>query len=339
MGLLDGTTQRAYYTNADNHGSYQFTSLDDVIRYFTVAYVGEGKIIPKIKRADIAFHAQRALQELSFDTFKSIKSQEITLPSSLQMILPHDYVNYTKISCVDSSGIKHLLYPTSKTSNPTNPFQNSDGGFEIIANGTGTGGGDLLKLDAQYNNILVGMSVEGVGMQPGTLVAASELTSEGVTRLTLNKTIDNYTNTVTLAEYRFISGNGNLITTPKTQVFKENAETRAGKPWIDFATAQTGIFIGDLVSHKFFPVGTYVTSITAQTGEAYGTRIYVSEEGSETKSGNQEITFTSPTPADSDAWSKYKSHATSENSNTNYEDDRYWPYEGNRYGFSRACAN
>ena len=97
MGLLDGTTQRAYYTNADNHGSYQFTSLDDVISYFTVAYVGEGKIIQKIKRADIAFHAQRALQELSFDTFKSIKSQQIDVPNSLIMTLPMDYVSYTKI--------------------------------------------------------------------------------------------------------------------------------------------------------------------------------------------------------------------------------------------------
>ena len=30
-----------------------------------VAYVGEGKTISKVKRVDVAFHAQRALQELS----------------------------------------------------------------------------------------------------------------------------------------------------------------------------------------------------------------------------------------------------------------------------------
>ena len=61
---------------------------------------------------------QRAMQELSFDTFKSIKSEEITIPASLQMILPLDYVNYTSISHVDSSGIKHKIYPASKTSTP-----------------------------------------------------------------------------------------------------------------------------------------------------------------------------------------------------------------------------
>mgnify|MGYP003139310290 FL=1 len=79
MGLLDGTTQRQYY-EANTFGGYQFTSLDDIITQFEIAYVGENKIIPKIKRTDIAFYAQRALQELSFDTLKSVKSQQIELP-------------------------------------------------------------------------------------------------------------------------------------------------------------------------------------------------------------------------------------------------------------------
>ena len=117
MGLLDGTTQKEYYQGG-NLGNYQFTSLDDIITQFEIAYVGENKIIPKIKRSDVDFHAQRALQELSFDTFKSIKSQQIDLPTSLVMPLPHDYVNYTKLSWVDGSGIKHLIYPTKHTSNP-----------------------------------------------------------------------------------------------------------------------------------------------------------------------------------------------------------------------------
>jgi len=128
MGLLDNTTQQAYYQGND-HGNYQFTSLDDIITQFQIAYVGESKLISKIKRADISFFAQRALQELSFDTFKSCKSQEILLPPSLQMILPHDYVNYTKVSWVDSSGIKHPIYPTSKTSNPTKVIQEDDGSY------------------------------------------------------------------------------------------------------------------------------------------------------------------------------------------------------------------
>jgi len=131
MGLIKDT-QNIYY-NGNDFGGYQFTSLDDIITQFEIAYVGENKIIPKIKRADIAFHAMRALQELSFDTFKSVKAQEIVLPQSLTMVLPQDYVNYTKLSWVDSAGIKHPLYPTSKTSNPFKIQQFDSGVYSFAA--------------------------------------------------------------------------------------------------------------------------------------------------------------------------------------------------------------
>ena len=127
MALLTGSNQQYY--QGSNQGDYQFVSLHDIINQFMVVYVGEGKIIPKISRTDVAFHAQRALAELSFDTFKSVKAHEIVLPSTLQMILPHDYVNYTKLSWVDSSGIKHPLYPTKHTSNPFSINQDSFGNY------------------------------------------------------------------------------------------------------------------------------------------------------------------------------------------------------------------
>ena len=130
MGLLDNTTDADYY-EGDNLGSYQFTSLDDIINQFQVAYVGEDKIISKIKRADIAFHAQRGLQEFSFDTLKSVKAQQINVPANLQMKLPHDYVNYTKLSWVDTAGIKHPLFPTSSTSNPFQVWQEEGGEYEF----------------------------------------------------------------------------------------------------------------------------------------------------------------------------------------------------------------
>jgi hypothetical protein len=60
MGLLDNTTQQAYY-QGNNYGNYQFTSLEDVINQFMIAYVGEEKIISKARRTDVAFHAQRAM--------------------------------------------------------------------------------------------------------------------------------------------------------------------------------------------------------------------------------------------------------------------------------------
>ena len=132
MGLIK-ETEHAYY-NGNDFGGYQFISLDHIINNFMIAYVGEGKIIPKVKRTDVAFHAQRAIQELSYDTFKSNKSQEIEVPPSLTMTLPQDYVNYVKLVWSDSAGIEHIIYPTSKTSNPKAISQNADGSY--ITDGT-----------------------------------------------------------------------------------------------------------------------------------------------------------------------------------------------------------
>ena len=137
MGLLDGTTHQQYYQGND-YGNYQFTSLEDIINQFLVAYVGEEKIISKVSRTDVDFHAQRAMQELSFDTFKSIKSQQIDLPPSNIMTLPHDYVNYTKVLWTDSSGIKHPIYPTKHTQNPFQIKQNDSDGSYAFPSGVET---------------------------------------------------------------------------------------------------------------------------------------------------------------------------------------------------------
>ena len=76
----------------------------------------------------------RAIQELSYDIFRSIKSQEIEVPPSLTMILPQDYVNYVKIVRSDSNGIERVLYPTGKTSNPFAITQSGVGSYQYTGN-------------------------------------------------------------------------------------------------------------------------------------------------------------------------------------------------------------
>jgi hypothetical protein len=101
-----------------------------------ISYVGEDKIISKIRKTDIAFHAQRGLAELSYDTLKSFKSQEIEIPPSLSMKLPHDYVNYVKVSWLDGDGIERILMPARKTSNPEAIVQDSDYNYTFDQDGT-----------------------------------------------------------------------------------------------------------------------------------------------------------------------------------------------------------
>ena len=113
----------------ENYGGYQYTKLVDIINNFMVAYVGSDKLIPHVKRTDVIFHAKRAMQEFSYDTLKSIKSQELTVPPSLSVVIPQDYVNYVKISWVDGLGRKHPIYPANNlTSNPMEaPIQDNNG--------------------------------------------------------------------------------------------------------------------------------------------------------------------------------------------------------------------
>lgn len=133
MGLIDKTNEE-YYLGTDgnwnsydeDYGGYQFISAKDIINNFIIAYVGEDKVISKVKRTDVAFHTMRAIQELSYDTLPSTKAIEIEMSQKLYMVLPQDYVNYVKFSFVDSRGMERIIYPATKTSDPLPILQDSN---------------------------------------------------------------------------------------------------------------------------------------------------------------------------------------------------------------------
>ena len=42
--------------------------------------------------------------------------------------MPQDYVNYVNVSWIDNQGIKHIIYPTTLTTNPySTPTQDNQG--------------------------------------------------------------------------------------------------------------------------------------------------------------------------------------------------------------------
>ncbi len=122
----------------ENYGSYGYTSLNDIVNGFIATYVGEHKLIPDVKRTDVIFHTKRGMQEFSYDTLKSIKSQELNISEGLSVIIPQDYVNYVGVSYIDALGVKHPIYPANNlTSSPyevplqdgpdSNPIQDNFG--------------------------------------------------------------------------------------------------------------------------------------------------------------------------------------------------------------------
>ena len=333
MALLNQTPQ-AYY-NGNDFGGYQFVSLSDIINQFMLIYVGEDKIISKAKRLDVAFHAQRALAELSFDTLKSFKSQEIDLPPSLQMKLPQDYVNYTNIFWVDSAGVKHPIYPTKHTQNPVEaPLQDSDGEFKLEAEGTTVANSDVLTLTNRVENILVGMVVTGVNIPDNTTIK-DIFYHETYTEITL-------TNNATAAAtdiLQFSNLDGSLLT-PKNaiHIISESGASldwNIGENTITAITASdiSSLEVGMLVYHEDFPVGTKIANITTTT-------ILLDQDATATMSPNGgQVVFVDPNK-DTKTWSKYKSSNPSENEqyNYDYDDEVLNANLGGRYGLDPAQA-
>jgi len=98
-------TEYQYYENTgnpntldENWGSYQYVSLNDIVRNFILMYVGNDKLINNIERYNIVFHAKRAIQELNYDSMKEVKVLELEVCDTLRYVLPHDYVNWVRIS-------------------------------------------------------------------------------------------------------------------------------------------------------------------------------------------------------------------------------------------------
>ena len=326
--------------------NYQFISLEEIINQFIVAYVGEDKLIPKAKRLDVAFHAQRALAELSFDTLKSFKAIEVTIPPSLQIQLPNDYVNYTKISSVDSAGIKHPLYPNKNTSNPQTYYQNDDGEFKIDLIGTLTDGSNVVVLDKDYSGVLInGMKVDGLNLT-ATSYIHDITTTDGVTSITLKNQAGDASQNATATTNQQLSvsridlfgqgklrggakrlGNQELVETTATAITNTNVN-----PTVVNVASVGSIKVGMFISHPAFSNNQTATKVigvgtsTVELSNPVDTNKEVAI--------NDTIGFITNDPT-STTWDSYSSHNPSENNQGDYQDyqnDVYWPNHGQRYG-------
>ena len=369
MGLLDNVNESEYYGGND-YGNYQFTSLDNIITQFQIAYVGENKIIPKIKRADIQFFAMRALQELSFDTFKSVKSEEIVVPASLQMILPQDYVNYTKVSWVDTAGIKHIIYPTSKTSNPKKYQKDDNNEYLFNISGEKISSGELLK-NGNFQGIQEPWILNENGSGQDGSIANSQVVIVGTNSLGLEEPLETATTGTIAAQGWFYGYDGNAVrgyNLLQYQAFRQQNidEIIPGEKYkitYTISNYSSGEFqfvlsnnVGGIVGGTGRTAnGTYEETVTAiETGNvtlnSAGNLVkYIANQfwlrNTSATAGNATIDSISVVRVTdeetSTTWGNYKSHDPSENSNYDYEDyenDVYWPNEGRRYGLDPQHA-
>lgn len=109
-------SQYQYYENGGatpedaNWGSYQYTSLYDIVNNFMLMYAGNHNLVNNEERFKVLFHAKRAVQELNYDAFKEIKVLELNVTDQYRFVLPSDYVNWVRISVYRDG----LLYPLTE---------------------------------------------------------------------------------------------------------------------------------------------------------------------------------------------------------------------------------
>ena len=392
MGLLDGQTHADYYQGNDL-GNYQFTNLADIVTSFMLSYVGENKIIPKINTTEVAFHAKRALQELSFDTFKSIKSQQIDLPPTLVMPLPHDYVNYTKISSVDSSGIKHPLYLTNSTSNPFQIKQKENGDYSFpedaeevfnggfsegksgfnhwsrtsqaldagnivggFANSAGVSGGGKMEFFHRTRTTHFG-SVAGpdwghvMCAWQGLLVSDKEYVDLSALGQAVNATNGTGVLRVGLSTVQPDSESrnppsGSTIQSPTTNAdigMFDLFDYQNNPSYIEWTSGDGSVsktaYSIDVRDYSVIYV--IIVSYQEFTGAATDLIALSNVDNvSVINAGGANKNLSSPdgNETESSTWQSYKSITPSENNNDDYEDDTYWPMNGERYGLDPQYA-
>tara|TARA_R100000951_G_scaffold82959_5_gene70664 strand:- start:9801 stop:10721 length:921 start_codon:yes stop_codon:yes gene_type:complete len=144
-----------YYENGGespedaNWGSYQYVSLFDIVTNFLLMYNGNHSLVNNEERYKVLFHAKRAVQELNYDAFKEIKILQLTVSDQLRFILPHDYVNWVRIS-VYRNGLLHPLTENIQT-NWSKAYQ-QDNDAKILFDNEGNVINEESRLDADRIN-------------------------------------------------------------------------------------------------------------------------------------------------------------------------------------------
>jgi hypothetical protein len=125
-----------YYTDEDNHGSYSFIPLEQVVNNFTQNYLGDDTLHGNIPRSKVIYQAKQGIREFTFGALKSPKVVELELGDNLDIIIPYDYVDYIRISWVNKeTGQIHPMSVNTKT--PLGVAHLQDNSAEILFDNTG----------------------------------------------------------------------------------------------------------------------------------------------------------------------------------------------------------
>lgn len=90
-----------YYENEENHGSYIYLTIEELVNNFMSNYVGDETILGPAKRSKVVYQIKQGIKEFNVSALREVKSVELELNDTLDIILPPDYLQYVRISYVN----------------------------------------------------------------------------------------------------------------------------------------------------------------------------------------------------------------------------------------------
>lgn len=142
-------TEQTYYSNSANWGSYQYTSLSELVNNFMLINTGNDTLVGKVNRSKVLFYAKQAVQTYNYDAAREIRVFEYIVQDDLKMILPHDYINYVRIS-LEVDGRLFTMHENLQAISATAYDQDNNGDLQFDINGnvlTTTSQLDTSRLD------------------------------------------------------------------------------------------------------------------------------------------------------------------------------------------------
>ncbi|MFH6944634.1 hypothetical protein [Flavobacterium sp. FlaQc-50] len=104
-------TPEEYYNTPASHGSYQFTTLKDIVDELMTNRLEPDSYIKNTNRSLFVLHAKNGIKKMTKDTSAGVLAIEMTVGEEGYITVPQDYVHYVRVSVVlvdDVTGTRRL---------------------------------------------------------------------------------------------------------------------------------------------------------------------------------------------------------------------------------------
>ena len=97
---MSSLNPQVYYESEENHSSYIYVSLLDLVNNFIDNNTGDDTLIGQIPRRKVIYQMKQGIRQFNFSNLREVRGCELELNDTLTAIYPPDYIQYVRVSWV-----------------------------------------------------------------------------------------------------------------------------------------------------------------------------------------------------------------------------------------------